>query len=46
MAGGFLGDSKALPHFPQNVKSGGFEKLHLGQISSNLDPHFPQNCIP
>jgi hypothetical protein len=37
---------KLWAHFPQNMKSGGLKKLHFGQISSILDAHFPQNCIP
>jgi hypothetical protein len=28
------------------MKSGGFEKLHFGQINSNLDAHLPQNIMP
>jgi hypothetical protein len=28
------------------MKSGGFEKLHFVQISSNLDAHLPQNIMP
>jgi len=28
------------------MKSGGFEKLHFGQINSNFDAHLPQNIMP
>jgi hypothetical protein len=46
MGGISLGFCRFWAHFPQNMKSGGFEKLHFGQISSNLVAHFPQNSIP
>jgi hypothetical protein len=37
---------KLCAHFPQKVKSGGFEKLHFGQINSNFDAQLPQNIMP
>jgi hypothetical protein len=37
---------KLLPHLPQNTKSHGFKKLHLGQMISNLAPHLPQKVSP
>ena len=33
-------------HCPQNLKPGGFAKLHLGQISASGLLHCPQNFIP
>jgi hypothetical protein len=46
LGGGSDGVDKLNAHFPQKMKSGGFEKLHFGQISSNFDAHLPQNIIP
>ena len=46
LGGASLGFLKSKPHSPQNLKFGGFEKLHSGQIFSNLAPHSPQNFMP
>jgi hypothetical protein len=39
-------DDSAVVHCPQNLKPGGFSKLHFGQTSARAVVHWPQNLIP
>src|SRR5215472_3712195 len=39
-------DGSAVVHCPQNLKPGGFSKLHFGQTSTRAVVHCPQNLIP
>ena len=43
---GFAGAARGAVHCPQNLKSGGFSKRHLGHTSASALVHCPQNLIP
>jgi hypothetical protein len=36
----------AIPHSPQNLKSGGFSNPHRGHLFGSATPQPPQNFIP